>query len=170
MKLLYKLIDHQYDNNGVDHVRKVVRAFVFDENMDKIALHYLLADDMFGHRDYYETPGGGVKKNETLKDAIKRELREELGVEVEIVKELGKVIDYYNLIKQKNVNYYFVVQVIHRGKSKLEPLERSLINKTIWVKPIEAISLYEDSQNVLVGKLVKQRELPLLKIIANNVK
>ena len=37
----------------------------------------------------YQISGGGVDKGETLEQAIRRELREELGVEVEIIKELG---------------------------------------------------------------------------------
>ena len=37
----------------------------------------------------YEISGGGVDDGETLEDAIQRELREELNVEVEIIRELG---------------------------------------------------------------------------------
>ena len=37
----------------------------------------------------YQISGGGVDEGESLEQAIKRELREELGVEVEIIKELG---------------------------------------------------------------------------------
>jgi 8-oxo-dGTP pyrophosphatase MutT (NUDIX family) len=162
MRLLYSLEDDQYPDNGYNHVRKVVRAFVFDKEMKHIALHYIHAKDIFGERDYYETPGGGVKKGETLQVALRRELKEELGVEVEIIKEVGKVIDYYNLINRKNINYYYIVKVVSVGEKSLEPREQSLIEKTVWVTTSAAINLYEHSQNILVGKLVKQRELPLL--------
>ena len=37
----------------------------------------------------YDIAGGGVDEGETLEDALKRELMEELNVEVEIIKELG---------------------------------------------------------------------------------
>lgn len=37
----------------------------------------------------YDISGGGVDEGETLEQAIKRELLEELNVEVEIIKELG---------------------------------------------------------------------------------
>lgn len=37
----------------------------------------------------YQISGGGVDEGETLEEAIKRELMEELNVEVEVVKELG---------------------------------------------------------------------------------
>lgn len=37
----------------------------------------------------YDIAGGGVDDGETLEEAIKRELKEELNVEVDIIKELG---------------------------------------------------------------------------------
>lgn len=43
----------------------------------------------------YQISGGGVDKGETLEQAIKRELREELNVEVEIIKELGVYDKFY---------------------------------------------------------------------------
>ncbi len=44
-------------------------------------------------KDYWEFPGGKVEANESLEDALKREIKEELDTIVE-VKELIKVIDY----------------------------------------------------------------------------
>ncbi len=40
-------------------------------------------------RDWYELPGGKMKPGESVEDTAKRELLEELGVEIEIVKALG---------------------------------------------------------------------------------
>ena len=163
MKLLMTLRDDQYTFCGVDHVRDVVRAIVVDEE-GKIALHKLYATDMFGFRDYYETPGGGRKEGETLREALERELIEELGVKVKIVAEIGEIIDCYNLIKRENHNYFYLAEVVGYTEKHLEEKEKSLIEKTIWVGIDEAISLYNNMQNVLVGKLVKQRELPILKL------
>ncbi len=44
-------------------------------------------------KDYWEFPGGKVEANESLEDALKREIKEELDTIIEI-KELIKVIDY----------------------------------------------------------------------------
>lgn len=38
--------------------------------------------------DYYTFPGGGREGNETLEDGTKREIKEEFGVDVEVVKQL----------------------------------------------------------------------------------
>jgi len=42
--------------------------------------------------EYWVIPGGGVKENETNEEALRREAKEELGVEVEIKNLLLKII------------------------------------------------------------------------------
>lgn len=163
MKLVAKFKDDQYMFKGVDEVREIVRCILLDEN-NNVCLEYILDDDGFGPRDYYETPGGGIKKGESHQEALEREIEEEVGYHVEIIEELGEIDDYYNLIKRKNINYYYLARRLNPCKQRLEEDEKRRINKIIWVNIDEAISLYESMQNVLVGRLVKQRELPILKL------
>lgn len=47
-------------------------------------------------------PGGRVKKHERLREAVHRVARDELGVEVEIVNELGAYEHFYNTANVKN--------------------------------------------------------------------
>ena len=94
--------------------------------------------------------------------ALSREMEEEIGCEINVIKEIGKVIDYYNLILRENHNYFYLVRVLNRVPSRLEPEEIERIEAIVWVPIDEAIRLYEKMQNILVGKLVKQRELPIL--------
>ena len=163
MEPLYKYIDDQYMFKGVTHTREVVRAILLDEN-NNICLEYLVDDDGFGPRDYYETPGGGLKEGEDHISAIKREIEEEVGYECEVISFLGEVDDYYNLIHRLNHNYYYLVRRTKKVSQHLEEDEKIRISKIIWVNIDEAIHLYENMQNVLVGRLVKQRELPILKL------
>lgn len=173
MKLIASLKDNQYPFNGVDHVRRIVRCILLN-GKNEICLEHILDDDMFGHRDYYETPGGGVNEGELFLDALKREMKEEVGCLIEVVCEIGKVKDYYNLIKRRNINYYYIAKVVGHCPTHLEPDEVKRIDKIIWVNIDEAISLYENMQDELVGKIVKQRELPILKLakstLQNNYK
>lgn len=164
MKLLLTLEDNQYPRQKITHKRKIVRAILIDEHFH-LALTKIKADDMFGHRDYYELPGGGLKKIETHRRALKRELKEELGAEInnQFVP-LGRVVDYYNLIQRKNDQHYYICFLKSLGENHLEKRESELIEKIVWVNIDEAISLYETMQNELVGALVKQRELPILKL------
>lgn len=168
MEPLYKFKDDQYMFEGVNHTREIARAILLDEN-DNVCLEYLLDDDGFGPRDYYETPGGGIKPGETHEEAIKREIEEEVGYKCEVISFLAEVDDYYNLIKRKNHNYYYLVRRLTKVEQHLEPDEKIRISKIIFVPIDEAIRLYESMQNVLVGRLVKQRELPILKLAKNTL-
>ena len=49
-----------------------------------------------------------MKKCNSIK---KRELKEELGADVEVVCKIGVVSDYYNLIHRHNINNYFLCRV-----------------------------------------------------------
>lgn len=163
MKIVASLKDDQYPFRGISHVREIVRCVLLDEN-DNVCLEYILDDDGFGPRDYYETPGGGIKSGEDHIKALEREIEEEVGYHIEVLCELGEVKDYYNLIKRRNHNYFYLARRKGKCEQHLEPDEKIRINKIIWVPIDEAIVLYEGMQNVLVGRIVKQRELPILKL------
>ncbi len=49
---------------------------------------YLLIQTSYSGR-YWTLPGGGVKKNEKPREAAKREVKEELGIGIETIQELG---------------------------------------------------------------------------------
>lgn len=163
MKYFLELEDHEWPFIGVSHTREIARAILLDEN-NKVCLEYIYDDDMFGHRDYYETPGGGMKPGEDYQTALNRECSEEVGYECEIIEHLGSVKDYYNLIQRENHNHYFLARRTKKTQIHQEPDEVRRVKGIIWVDIDEAIRLYENMQDELVGKLVKQRELPILKL------
>ena len=163
MPKVLKFKDDQYMFTGVSHTREIVRAILIDEN-NNVCLEKLLDDDGFGPRDYYETPGGGIKPGESHDDALHREIAEEVGYKCEVLEHIADVQDYYNLIGRKNYNYFYLVRRLEKVEQHLEPDEKIRIDKIIWVPIDDAIKLYENMQNVLVGKIVKQRELPILKM------
>lgn len=160
MRLLAKYIDDQYPKTKITHTRLTVRAFVINDDK-KVALQHLYCDDIFGHRDYYETPGGGVKDNESLIEALKRELKEELGARVDCIEEIGRVIDYYNLIQQRNDIYYYFCHVVEMSEPKYDIEESKYLDKTVWVDVEEAIKIYENMDKYPLEKLVSRRELPI---------
>ena len=163
MPITLKFKDDQYMFKGVNHTREIVRAILIDES-NNVCLEKLKDDDGFGPRDYYETPGGGIKAGECHEDALHREIMEEVGYKCEILAHIADVHDYYNLICRKNINHFYLVRRKEKVIQHLEPDEVIRIEKIIWVPIDEAIKLYENMQNVLVGKIVKQRELPILKM------
>ncbi len=164
MRLLAELKDEEFEYKGTNTIRNIVRAIVLDEN-DNIAIHHLygVMGEEFGFRDYYETPGGGVDPNETLEEAIKRECFEELGYEVEIIQEIGEIDDFYNLLKRKNLNHYYLC----KRKGEQKPVHfvsngDKLIIKTLWVDIDEAKELYDTHRNTPLAKLVYNREHRIL--------
>ena len=161
MRLLYQLKDHQYHDNGFNHTRSICRAVLVNQE-NKICLIHVVGDDIFGHRDYYETPGGGQENHETLISTIKRELLEEVGASINKIIEIGRVIDYYNLIYRENNNHYYLCFL-----DKLDTpqggtnLEQELFQELVWVDIDEGIRLMKTSEGK-IAELVKAREIPIL--------
>lgn len=70
--------------------RVSVRAVIFDG--DSIITMFRSKKKEDGTRkEYYVIPGGGVEEGESLEEALIREIKEELGIDVEIVKYLQEV-------------------------------------------------------------------------------
>lgn len=68
---------------------EVVAAIIFDEQGRIFATQRGYGD----WKDWWEFPGGKIEAGETLQQALKREIHEELDVEIE-VDELLRTIDY----------------------------------------------------------------------------
>lgn len=161
-ELFINLQDDQWEFDYIDHDRNVVRAIVFDEE-DKFYFVRAVRDDDFGKATLIETSGGGVEENEELLDAIKRELKEELGVEVDVVCKIGVVSDYYNLIHRHNINNYFLCKVKSFGDKKLTKEEMDDFHlSTLRLSYEEACKEYEYRANTKLGKLISNREVPIL--------
>ena len=99
-----ELQDDEWNKEYIDHNRQIVRAIVVVDDSNYFYFVRVHRDDDFGKATLIETAGGGVELNENLESAVRRELREELGVEVEIICKIGVVSDYYNLIHRHNIN------------------------------------------------------------------
>ena len=67
----------------------------------------------------YDISGGGVDEGETLEQAIKRELKEELNVEVDIIKELGVYDKLYKTWKLDDFSFDIQYE-IHVFDTKLK--------------------------------------------------
>ena len=157
-----KLTDGEWPLEYIDHDRNIARAIVFDSDG---YFYFVRAerDDDFGRATLIETSGGGVEPGEDLCAAIIREIKEELGAEVEIISKLGVVDDYYNLIHRHNINNYFLCKVISFGQKNLTEDEMNSYHlSTLRLTYDDAISEYERCAMTKLGKLVAKRELPIL--------
>lgn len=163
-QIYLELEDDQYPFSSITHVRHAARAVCVNKE-GKIALTHLFATDGFGKRNYYELPGGGKKENETLEEALVREMEEELGVTGHIITKLGVIRDYYNLIKQENYSHYYLFKIEEETEKHLEERESRLIDKIVYVTIVEAIRYMTEQDDFGVSILVKRRELPILQLV-----
>jgi len=87
---------------------------------------------------YYVFPGGHVESNEQLVDAVKREIIEELGIEVDVIR-LAVILK-----RSQNYEYYFLVKYV-KGEfgtgcgNEMTSYSVNNLFKPIWVD-IDSIS------------------------------
>lgn len=154
--------DTEWPNKGITHDRLIARAIVFD---DEGHFYFVRVerDDDFGRATLIETAGGGVESGEDLEAAVHRELKEELGVQVAIIKKLGLVSDYYNLVHRHNLNHYFLCRIVGQGDKSLTQVEEEDFHlSTLKLSYEEAVAEYGNSSQTKLGKLIANRELPVL--------
>lgn len=162
-ELNLQLKDTEWPLEYIDHDRQIVRAIVFD---DQENYYFVRAkrDDDFGKATLIETSGGGVEAGEDLETALKRELKEELGAEVEIMHKIGIVSDYYNLIHRHNINNYYLCKVTSFGEKHLTRDEIEDFHlSTLRLSYRDAEEEYKKCAETKIGKLIAARELPALR-------
>ena len=158
-----ELQDTEWPRDFIDHDRWIARGIVFDEEEN---FYFIRAqrDDLFGNATMIETPGGGVEKGEDLKTAIRRELSEELGAEVDVICKIGVVSDYYNVIHRHNINNYFLCKVKSFGEKHLMEDEINEFHlSTLKLTFDEVLAEYEKRKETSIGRLVANREIPIIK-------
>ena len=158
-----ELRDTEWPFEYTDHDRVIVRAIVVDAG-ERYWFVRAQREDEFGAATLIETSGGGVEPGENLNDAIRRELREELGAEVEVLGSIGVVSDYYNLIHRHNINHYFLCRALSFGARHLTADELAVYHlSTLKLSYGEAVAEYERRACTPLGRLIANRELPILK-------
>ena len=169
-ELYLELTDTEWGHTYTDHDRQVVRAIVYD----RAGYFYFVRvqrDDDFGKAELIETSGGGVEADEELTTAIRRELKEELGAEVEVMTKLGIVSDYYNLIHRHNINHYYLCRLISLGERNLTEMEQNDFHlSTIRLDFADAVADYKRCSTTKLGRLIAARELPVLEHAEKMVK
>lgn len=113
--------------------REASRAVVFD-NEGKVALLHATKFN------YYKLPGGGIENSESPEIALKRECLEEIGCNVEIIKDLGVILELRKKYSLKNKSYCYIAKVIgEKGNPQLMPDEIEEGFQTVWLSIEEAL-------------------------------
>lgn len=138
MKTLFVFDYKDYKENGTVGIRPSVRGIIIREG--RIAMVHSRK------YDYYTFPGGGIGRNESKEEALIREIREEVGLEVipESIREYGLIVR-----KEKGAiddlfiqeNYYYLCGVSsHRLRQELSGYEIDEDYELSWVGPETAIA------------------------------
>lgn len=121
--------------------RKSTVALIFDKNNKILIIH-----KQNHGKGEWDFPGGGIDADEDAKQAILRELREELGSDKFIIKAVGKKLDKYkwpisyviHRFEKDKKTYIGQVRtrfmVVFTGENKEINIEKHEIKEYRWIK------------------------------------
>ena len=92
----------------------------------------------------YTLPGGHVEFGEKLKDAVKREVKEEVGIEVNSI----KFLNLQEAINSKEFSlpkHFIFIDFICKAKSSKVKINKKEVQDYLWVTPEKALNLNIDS-------------------------
>lgn len=133
--------------NGIDYIGVAVGAMVFnDEGKLLIAKRGPLAKN---ERGKWEFPGGAVEFGERCEDAVKREVKEEFDIEIEIVELLCFIDDILPKEHQHWVSPSYIARFVSGYPRVMEP---GKIDEMRWVSldEIDVSVLSQASRNDFV--------------------
>ncbi|MFB9077788.1 NUDIX domain-containing protein [Flavobacterium procerum] len=141
----------------LQNIRIAVDAIVFGYQNSQ--LYVLLIQQKFGSTNsYWALPGGLVKNDEPLKDAVKRELKEETNVDVDYFEQLftfGDDVERDPRNRVISVAYFALVD-----PSKLEIKADSDAEKVQWFK-IDEIPKLAFDHNIILKQAVERLKAKL---------
>lgn len=148
--------------------RWTVRCIAYNEDNELVFLR-IKGTDALGMRDHLETIGGGVENEESLEEAVAREVREEIGYSCTIEKELGYIVDHYNVLNRETISTYFVVRLNNYvGGENRSVEEETLMQGTEAYSEEEAIEKLNTYSKRTANELVQRRDLMALKFYIEN--
>ena len=163
------IIEEGLSQASIDKYRTTVRGIMLNEKNQVLMAYSSLFDD-------YTFPGGGIKGNESEKDTLMRELKEEIGaLHVEIIRPIASIKEIKYSIRGTNEvflqtsNYYQVL--IHTfGDPDLVGRENHHGLVATWVNIDDAIKKNQEVMNDRIHqqkglKTVMKREIQILKLL-----
>lgn len=164
MKLLAEIsegslgLSQEFEQLGQEYqLRKSARAVLFNSE-GNMATQYL---NKYG---YHKLPGGGVDVGETIEEALKREVKEEVGCECAITEPIGITIEYRNKYNLLHISYCYAATVLGKiGEPTLEEGEIEEEHVTLWLEPSDVLEKMKlDQPGKFEGHFILKREMSFL--------
>ena len=110
------------------------------------------------NNDIHMFPGGGIEANEVPEEACIREVLEETGITVKVVKETVRITEYF--IDSMWTNIYFICEYVEQTNNpSLTDEEKELGLETVWMTELELLDTFENNMTKHVhGPNVHNRE------------
>ena len=165
MRLLFKIDTNDYDLNGAAFIRHSARCINIKKGL--VAMVHSIK------YDYYKFPGGGIEENESEKNAMIRETREEAGLIVipGSMKEYGYVhriqkSDHMDADYFVQDNFYFLCDVEEAIRSqKLDDYESDEKVTLEYVEPDKAIFVNRNVNHGPTDQIMLEREARVLELL-----
>ncbi len=153
--------------------RYAARGIVLDSKSNKIALAVKTKINEF------KLPGGGIEGNESEEDAFLREVFEETGCKVKIIKKLGTILEERSNINMKQISTIYLSELIEDTK-ELHPTQKE-IDECLKVECMDvddAIKAVRDSygkvlgdkyENLYAAHFVIKRDTAILEFFKNTL-
>ena len=143
--------------------RLAARGVVFDKD-NKVALLHV------ANHNYYKLPGGGIEEGEDKIEAFRRECVEEIGTDIEVVSEIGSVVECRSKFKILQTSYCYTGKVTGK-RQKTAFTEHEVeqgFEEPIWIPLDEALRLVSTSvPNNYEGGFIKERDTLILESVKN---
>lgn len=164
MKLIKFLSDNNLKLSESDQLtdtswntRIAARAVILDTE-GRVALMHV------AEYDIYKLPGGGIDENESLSDALNREVKEETGCDVDVDSLIGMVIEKRDQWKLFQVSHCFKTILTSNGEQNLTDEEKETGFSLHWANNVEeAIKLIKSGKSHRYDDIyIKNRDSAIL--------
>jgi 8-oxo-dGTP pyrophosphatase MutT (NUDIX family) len=92
-------------------------------------------------------PGGGLEDGETQEECAKREIMEETGIKIKVLKKKVSITEYF--VESVWTNNYFICEYIEGGFDRnLTEEEKSIGMETVWKTIDEVMDIFENYETI----------------------